>query len=48
MVAAEMKLSGKGRLPLVLVADTFNRVVFFSEGYSIGLGENIVKTVKAL
>lgn len=48
MIASEMKLSHKGRLPLVLVADTFNRVVFFSEGYSIGLGDSLLKTVKGL
>lgn len=48
MIAGEMKLSGNGSLPLVLVADTFNRGVFFSQGYTIGLGENLVRTVKAL
>lgn len=48
MVASEMKLRGKGALPLVLVADTFNRVVFFSEGYTIGLGDRLVRTVKSL
>ena len=48
MVAAEMKLDKGGSLPLILVADTFNRVVFFSQGYSIGLGERLVKTSKAL
>ena len=48
MIASEMKLDKGGRLPLILVADTFNRVVFFSQGYSIGLGESLVKTSKAL
>jgi hypothetical protein len=48
MIASEMKLDRGGRLPLVLVADTFNRVVFFSEGYKIGLGESLVRTSKAL
>ena len=48
MIAAEMKLDKGGRLPLILVADTFNRVVFFSQGYSIGLGESLVKTSKTL
>ena len=48
MIASEMKLENGGRLPLILVADTFNRVVFFSQGYSIGLGESLVKTSKAL
>ena len=48
MVATEMKLDKGGRLPLIVLADTFNRVVFFSQGYSIGLGERLVKTSKAL
>lgn len=48
MVATEMKLDRNGRLPLVILADTFNRVVFFSQGYAIGLGESLVKTSKAL
>lgn len=30
-------------LPLFVIADTFNRIVFLSEGYTIGLGEQLVK-----
>ena len=48
MMASEMKLGSAYRLPLIVMADTFNRVVFFSEGYSIGLGESLVRTSKAL
>ena len=48
MIASEMKLDKNGRLPLIVMADTFNRVVFFSQGYSIGLGERIVRTSKTL
>ena len=48
MVATEMKLDKGGRLPLIILADTFNRVVFFSQGYSIGLGDRLVLTSKAL
>ena len=48
MIASEMKLDKGGRLPLIVLADTFNRVVFFSQGYSIGLGDSLVKTSKAL
>jgi hypothetical protein len=48
MAAAEMKLDKGGRLPLIFLADTFNRVVFFSQGYNIGLGDSLVKTSKAL
>lgn len=48
MIASEMKLDKGGRLPLVVLADTFNRVVFFSQGYNIGLGDSLVRTSKAL
>ena len=48
MIATEMKLIKGGRLPLIVLADTFNRVVFFSQGYSIGLGDRLVLTSKAL
>lgn len=30
-------------MPLFVIADTFNRIVFLSEGYTIGLGEQLVK-----
>ncbi|MBQ8838042.1 MAG: transglutaminase domain-containing protein [Bacteroidales bacterium] len=46
--AYDMNLAGGGRLPLTVIADTFNRVVFFSQGYSVGLGNTIVRTAKAL
>lgn len=48
MIAAEMNLDQRGRLPLIVLADTFNRVVFFSQGYNIGLGDSLVKISKAL
>lgn len=48
MMMEGMDLEGEGRLPLVVVADTFNRVVFFSQGYSIGLGDRLVKVSKSL
>lgn len=46
-VVANMKLENPAR-PIILVADTFNRVVFMSQGYSIGLGEQLVKVIKQL
>ena len=47
-IVSEMKLNEGGALPLIILADTFNRVVFFSQGYTIGLGEKIVKISKVL
>ena len=46
-IVANMKLKNPNR-PIILVADTFNRVVFMSQGYSIGLGERLIKVVKQL
>lgn len=46
-IIANMKLENPN-LPVILVADTFNRVVFMSQGYSIGLGEQLVKVINQL
>ena len=46
-IVKNMKLQNPNR-PVILVADTFNRVVFMSQGYSIGLGEQLVKVLKKL
>lgn len=35
-------------LPLLIVADTFNRVVFVSEGYTIGIGEKLAAIMSKL
>ena len=35
-------------LPIILVADTFNRVVFASQGYTIGLGERLASLLRRL
>ena len=47
-IVREMKLQNKNQLPLFIIADTFNRVVFISQGYTIGLGEQLVKTSSKL
>ena len=39
-----MKLN-QSTLPVFIIADTFNRVVFVSQGYTIGLGEQLMKVV---
>lgn len=37
-----------GTLPVVKIADTFNRVVFSSQGYTIGMGEQLLKATSRL
>ena len=45
---AELKDHVKN-LPMVIkIADTFNRVVFTSEGYTIGMGETLMKAIHKL
>lgn len=45
MMAENMEVENNGRLPMFVIADTFNRVVFFSQGYTIGLGDQLVKVL---
>lgn len=47
MISENMKLS-HGNLPIFVIADTFNRIVFISQGYTIGLGEQLMKTIHKL
>lgn len=47
-IADGMKLRHKDSLPIFIIADTFNRVVFVSQGYTIGLGEQLMKTIHGL
>lgn len=47
-IAREMKFHTKTVLPMFVIGDTFNRVVFASQGYTIGLGEQIIKVSKKL
>jgi hypothetical protein len=47
-IAKEMKLSNKTILPMFILGDTFNRVVFVSQGYTIGLGEQMMKIIHKL
>ena len=46
-IMENMKLTNH-QLPVFIIADTFNRVVFCSQGYTIGLGEQLQQTIKKL
>ena len=43
-----MKLQNKNLLPIFTISDTFNRVVFLSQGYTIGLGEQLESVIRKL
>ena len=47
-IAEGQKLSGEGRLPLVALASTGGDTYFVSEGYTIGLGDQIATLVTRL
>ena len=47
-IVDNMKLKHKNSLPVFVIADTFNRVVFVSQGYTIGLGEQLMKVIHGL
>ena len=50
-IAKEMKENmnlATDERPIFLIADTFNRVVFVSQGYTIGLGEQLMKVIDNL
>lgn len=47
-MATAMKLPNANTLPIFIIADTFNRVVFVSQGYTIGLGEQMMKVIHKL
>ena len=39
---------GSHELPILMMADTFNRVVWSSQGYTIGLGEQLLQVIRKL
>lgn len=46
-IVSGLKLPESER-PIFIIADTFNRIVFVSQGYTIGLGEQLVDTIHQL
>ncbi|MDR1516589.1 MAG: transglutaminase-like domain-containing protein [Dysgonamonadaceae bacterium] len=46
-LAEELNL-GSANLPIVVVADTFGRVVYVSQGYKIGIGDELIQTISKL
>lgn len=48
-IAGELNLDATtGHLPIFIIADTFNRIVFVSSGYTIGLGRTILDNLGRL
>ena len=47
-VLENLKLTNKNLLPVFTISDTFNRVVYVSQGYTIGLGEQMEAVIRKL
>ena len=47
-IVKNLKLQSDQLLPIFIIADTFNRVVFQSQGYTIGLGEQMERVILKL
>ena len=47
-LSGDLHLNADLQLPVFVVADSFNRVVYFSQGYTIGLGEQLLKVIGQL
>jgi transglutaminase-like putative cysteine protease len=48
MLVSALKLADSQQLPVFVIADSFGRVVFVSQGYTIGLGEQMLKVINRL
>lgn len=48
MITEAMRLQNTNTLPIFILADTFGRIVFVSQGYTIGLGEQMMKVIQKL
>ena len=47
-IARNMRLPNVNSLPIFIIADTFNRVVFVSQGYTIGLNNQLMNVIHKL
>lgn len=47
-IVKEMKLQSDKLLPIFIISDTFNRVVHLTQGYTIGLGEQMENIIRQL
>ncbi len=47
-IRRQMHVEKDSPLPLVFIADTFDHVLFFSQGYTIGLGDQLMTAVQQL
>lgn len=47
-IIADMEMDPAGSLPLIIIADTFNRIVFVSQGYNIGTADRMIDIIHKL
>lgn len=47
-IAESLEHPGRLDMPVIVVADTFNRIVYISQGYTIGIGERLKSVISAI
>ncbi|GHT34289.1 transglutaminase [Bacteroidia bacterium] len=48
VIAGSLNLPNSTNLPIFVIADSFGRIVFVSQGYTIGVGEQMLKVIQKL
>jgi hypothetical protein len=48
VIARSLNLPNSTILPIFVIADSFGRIVFVSQGYTIGIGEQMLKVIQKL
>lgn len=48
VIAKSLNLPNSTTLPVFVIADSFGRIVFVSQGYTIGVGEQMLKVIQKL
>ncbi|KAA6349032.1 hypothetical protein EZS27_003541 [termite gut metagenome] len=48
MIVEAMKLTDKNKLPVFIIADTFGRVMYVSQGYNTNMGEQLIKIIQKI
>ncbi|MDR2858829.1 MAG: transglutaminase-like domain-containing protein, partial [Mediterranea sp.] len=48
MITEAVNLKDKNKLPIFIIADTFGRVVYVSQGYDTNMGEQLIKIIRKI
>jgi hypothetical protein len=48
MITGALNLTDTSKLPIFIIADTFGRVVYVSQGYNTTMGEQLIQTIRKI